>query len=564
MSAVLTNFDIEQAIKKRRLSLPYQNQSDQIMGDILYAGAAPTAAAPKKTYKRRYKRRYGARKYKRRSYQYGRYARELRDFYAPRGSEQSINAFGADRYSANEAQLKLRRATRFYGKGGYWDFLKPVGKWAARGVGALAGGGLGFEAGGLTGAVEGAQAGYDRGAAFSKWAGWGAYNPAAGFGDGHSGGDVATNSLMQMTGGGPSQQISVNSDSVEGDVIISYTEFVQNVTVSSLAAGSSPFTVQSFPLNPGFSTTFPWLSQLANNFTLYEMNGLIFQYKPTSGDYGSTNSNALGKVIMCTNYDPDAPAFFGAQQMENYDYAVACKPSNGMYHAVETHPKQRVTNQMYVRAGSTTKDLTLCDLGLFQVATEGIYTGAAGTYVIGELWVTYSVKLSRKNLNDASLGISIPVDYFTQRSLVNSAPGGTMVSQLSRIGCVISSQTSTRIRVTFPTSISSGFYSINCWGCDATGTPFASSQNFTSVGAVSNCGLRSINSGAQAVQRAPNISTLSVANNVINYFILVTINAPGTLQAYVELNLSATLNASSQLALIVEQVPQALYAAAIL
>lgn len=318
-----------------------------------------------------------------------------------RGSAGSKAYWGDNYKAANAAQRRRRELMRYKGDGDYKDYLR----WGARGLGALAGGALGAYAGGLGAGVSGARRGWDVGAQVSKFAGWGDYGP------------VVTNDLMM-----PASQraVAVNASNASGDIYFQHSEFIRNISLTAEAAGTTPFTLQSFALNPGLETTFPFLSQIAANFTLYEFQGLIFQYKPTSGEFGAAGSNSLGKIIMCTNYDPSSYEFTNSQQMENYDHASACKPSIGMHHGVETAPSQRSLKQMYVRTDHSQpgpappgqKDKELTDLGLFQIATEGIYASGPGTQVIGELWVTYVCKLSRANLNATQAGALINQDLF--------------------------------------------------------------------------------------------------------------------------------------------------------
>lgn len=354
-----------------------------------------------------------------------------------RGTEASKNYWGTDWAHANEFSKKVRKGLNFYGNGDYKSVLAKV----SRGIGGIAGGALGLMHGGVHGGIDGAQSGWDSGANFSKWAGWGDYGP------------MVTNQIMDG-GSGDQQLVAVNPGDMSGDLIFSHTEFVQNVTVNASGAGTSKFSLQSFPINPGLSNTFPFLAQIAANFTLYELQGLIFQYKPTSGEFGSTNSNSLGKVIMATNYDPDADNFANSQQMENYDYASASKPSIGALHGIETAPKQRLTNQLYIRTGVSTKDKILTDIGNFQVATEGIYCGASGQFVIGELWVTYRIKLSRANLNLSSSGSVILDDRFSWVGSTSAFLDSDLnIATTNNLGCTVSNVSTTKAKILFPSDI---------------------------------------------------------------------------------------------------------------
>ncbi|AUF34965.1 putative capsid protein [Idotea virus IWaV278] len=326
-------------------------------------------------------------------------ARQYRDDYMaeyPRGSAASKAMWGDDYKSASKRQRYLRNAMRFKGKGKY--SAKNFGRDALRYGGAALGGGIGYMTGGLAGAGAMAQRGYDTGADLSRFVGFGEYKGA--------------NQLIA----GPEQNMSitVNREHRSGDIVFANTEFVQNVYAGVTSGPStSKFQTQAFSLNPGLGETFPFLSQIAQNFELFEFEGLMFEYKPTSGEFGTTSSNSLGKVVMCTNYDPEAPEFQNSVQMENYDYANSTKPSRGAIHGVETHPDQRATKLMYVRTGDANKSKLFTDLGTLHLATEGVPFGGDGQQkaLIGELWVTYKVRLSRSQLYSSVLGNNVITSY---------------------------------------------------------------------------------------------------------------------------------------------------------
>jgi hypothetical protein len=135
------------------------------------------------------------------------------------------------------------------------------------------------------------------------------------------------------------------------------------------------------------------------------MASICFYFQPNSGTFGNSNSNSLGKIVMVTNYDPTADSFASSRQAENYDYACSTVPSEGLIHGVECNPVQRSTIQLYTRSGTISKSKIFTDLGLFQLITEGVPFGSGAslgdTALVGELWVTYSLKLSRAKLYQA-------------------------------------------------------------------------------------------------------------------------------------------------------------------
>jgi len=296
---------------------------------------------------------------------------------------------------------------------------------------------------------------YLQGGVASKWAGFGDYKQAP----------PVTNQIMGGHGGG----VTVNaSDDLTGDIYLSHKEYVGNVTATSSGAGASPFQQKIYELNPGLQETFPFLAQIATNFELYDFQGLLFEYRPTSGEMATNNS--LGKVIMATQYDNDAGPFLNSVQMQNYDYSTSCKPSVSQIHGVETANRQSPVNMMYVRNRGSTRDKTFTDTGKFIIATEGIPFAAAGTQILGELWVTYRVKLSRATLFSSLLGLNQPIDYLQWTSISGSWVPGTSNINLPQ---------DPRVKTV---SANAGNWSIRSWGTNAARTMAFVANSSISVG----------------------------------------------------------------------------------
>jgi Viral coat protein (S domain). len=421
----------------------------------------------------------------------------------PQGSEGSVNMFGADWKSANPGQRAARSTLNYRGAGAYsW---KDIGKYAMRGGGAVLGGIQGYMSGGLEGALAGGRSGWIGGRKMSKYLGLGAYEDGSG-----------VNSLISGPSG--NRSISVNNEHRSGDIEFAQTEFVQNIYASvDSAPASSAFQLQEFDLNPGLANTFPFLSQLATSFELFEFEGLMFEYRPTSGEFGNNSSNSLGKVILCTNYDPEADVFQNSVQMENYDYANSTKPSGGAVHGVETAPDQRATKLLYVRSGDVTKSKIFTDLGKFMVATEGIPFGGSGpqTSMIGELWVTYKVRLSRSQLFSNILGGDIGWGMTSYPTVVppnigtpTYEPGATFQLDADFDG-------KSNLQILFPSELDDGYYLVKAeW--EETKNVAPGDITVTLTNAV----------GAVRVQQFPDSANESVDHCVI---FAIQLDAPSTL-----------------------------------
>jgi len=207
---------------------------------------------------------------------------------------------------------------------------------------------------------------------------------------------VASNSLL-------GNQPAMFSPTKNG-VRITHREFLGDIT------GSTGFSISSaYPLNAAYSTTFPWLSNVASEFEEYEFLGLVFEFRSSSGSAISSSSSALGTVIMATDYDATNPAFVNKQAMESYQYCVSGVPFNNLLHPVECKRYQNVLGRLYTREvteSTTGNDLRFTDMGNFFIATSGMQSA----YTIGELWVSYDVRLYKPRLTSVS---GVPtVQYF--------------------------------------------------------------------------------------------------------------------------------------------------------
>lgn len=481
-----------------------------------------------------------------------------------RGSKDSITKYGMTWALADSKQKYARYLAGFRGRGDYKSALA----WGSRGLGGAVGG--------YFGGARGAAQGYGWGGRFSKWMGWGKYKRRRKNyrGRGDYAGDAGGNQIM---GGSVATPITVNaSDDLSGDIYISHREFLGDVT--ALATGTSTpsaFNNLIYDLNVGLQTTFPWVSQIAQNFTLYELEGCIFEYKPNSGELGSA-SNALGKVIMATQYDPDAPMFGTAVEMENYSYSTSCKPSEHMLHGIETDPKQRSTQMLYVRTGPASKDKVFTDYGRFQIATQGLPVNAtAGTIVnIGELWVTYRVKLSRAQLYNSLLSADVGFDQFVGVSNATKLFGNTTFIATTAyaglynisvdsnkasprltnsIGCTTNSTTLNGIDIAFPSNIVQGTYRVSIWISQSA----AAAKSFFNPTGLNYCTLAvpkgivdPVASTGSIIDTPAGATTFALA---CEFYIKV--NAPGNLVAGFSIATSSAIASGAVISITVHEVP---------
>lgn len=325
--------------------------------------------------------------------------------YSPmlRGSPASLSAYGASWKAATPEQRALRQQMMMSGRGLYkgrggffgglaglltgkgwkagsemgdkiWDTVKPVTSYLPFG-GAL-----------------------NKAMAYSDMAnpiGQGLAN-AAGRGLYRGRGVYAANNLVSDNGATASSVVPQFNSTDLHTIEYSNREYVRDIFAPGT---SSVFELQTWELNPGLPTSFPWLSQLAVNFEEYELLQLAYTFKSTVADFAAS-SGQVGQVLMCTQYNPDSGDFATKDEMMLYEGGMSCKTSESMIHGIECDPSKLAgAAQKYVRVGSIpkTEDLKNYDLGKTSLAV----VNAPSTYAnqqIGELWVSYTIRLRKPKI----------------------------------------------------------------------------------------------------------------------------------------------------------------------
>lgn len=256
---------------------------------------------------------------------------------------------------------------------------------------------------------------------------------------------IAQNSIMK---GGMTPPQIVNSVDT-GSFIVRHREYIGDITATQ------DFTCRTYPINPGLSQTFPWLSTIANSFEQYRLRGVIFEFQSTSSDalLSAATSTALGSVAMSTDYDVADEPPTSKRQMLNSMFASSKKPSETFIHPIECKKALSSMNILYTRGAVVPSgfDARLYDFGRFNIATEGMQ---ASNGVLGELWVTYEIELFKQQFNYISLA-----DHFWCNAISQNRPLGTVVgSNLARGGTMGGAIGGDGRSYSFPSQVSGGKY----------------------------------------------------------------------------------------------------------
>jgi hypothetical protein len=256
--------------------------------------------------------------------------------------------------------------------------MKPIVKSALLSGGSAIGGVLGNKIGM---GVQGAAVGQDLAARLSRLIGSGDYETNS----------CSCNSLIK---GGPQQAAYAAFGSSSQGVVVKHRDYISDVFTSGTAGA---FSINAIPVNPGLSYFVPYLAQIAQNFEMYRVRGMAFEFISTAPEY----STVQGSVILAMEYNAAAPAFTSKPQMENSDFAISARFDKDCIYGVEC--ANSAQTMYYVRSGGSSLPVTTTDLGVFYVATQPGATYATNSS-IGELWVTYDIEFLRPRVSPARFG----------------------------------------------------------------------------------------------------------------------------------------------------------------
>jgi len=174
------------------------------------------------------------------------------------------------------------------------------------------------------------------------------------------------------------------------ELVFTNREFIMDIGASNI------FTNLSIVINVGNSTLFPLLSQIALNFDQYEFYGLQFHYRSVTADNVLSSATQLGTVMFAVNYNANALPFTTKQQFMEYDNAVSGKISQDVRLNCDVSKRNSADTVLYTGNGIPPfgEDNKTFNIGTLNIGING----SSNIGEIGELWVSYSVRLMKPKL----------------------------------------------------------------------------------------------------------------------------------------------------------------------
>lgn len=168
----------------------------------------------------------------------------------------------------------------------------------------------------------------------------------------------------------------------DGRIRVRHREYIRDILLGDYA--SDPLTL---PINPGMSSTFPWLCGIAQLYESYVFNSLHFEYMPTCG------TATAGAFVFAIDYDANDPKPQNKSQLMQMHGAVRTSVWNAVCLQADSQDLRKLP-QRYTRktVWGGNGDLKTYDVGNLVFAVSG-YQGDPFQVGGGELYVSYDVEL---------------------------------------------------------------------------------------------------------------------------------------------------------------------------
>lgn len=304
----------------------------------------------------------------------------------------------------NNRSKKNRKAQSKANKKLSWDLTRGAsGTSMARSIGQAIGAALGSKVGQPH---IGAKLGGTAAAKLSRLIGHGDYEMSD---------PVVANSLVK---GHVPASANFSRDNM-GRIRLRKREFIKNVRCSG-----DDFSIDSIICQPGLTEPFPYLSNIARNFTKYEPHGIVYEFVSLVSPYSSVAQ--MGSIVMAFNTNQGDASYTNKAAMENTGGAISFRPDKNCVFGVECAEKLRPYKQYFVRSGSTDQTNTSEDFGRMYIAQSGLPSTYAKGDVLGELWVTYDIEFDVPRMPTDEAG------YFNVAGSINAVLVPTSTSANSQ------------------------------------------------------------------------------------------------------------------------------------
>ncbi len=194
------------------------------------------------------------------------------------------------------------------------------------------------------------------------------------------------------------------------NMVFRHSELVLSIT------GTVDFDVGSLKIQPGLSTSFPWLSNLASLWDMYNVINITFRYVPTCA------TSTSGSLMLAFDYDAyDAQPGSKNDFMMYQDSCIAPSWSDCVLSLRRSSLAKR--KNLYIRQGSYEGDLKTYDLGTLYYGTQG----QPNTNFIGDIYCDYHIVMSMPQAIPAPIETYYSIGTVEITGATAAIPWGTNV-----------------------------------------------------------------------------------------------------------------------------------------
>jgi hypothetical protein len=161
------------------------------------------------------------------------------------------------------------------------------------------------------------------------------------------------------------------------------TRRLQNRELVATINGSVAFAATTYAINPGVALSFPWLTNIANNFQQYRFHRLRYVFVTRVG------TGVAGNVILSPEYNPNNRVPQSETEAVNTQDATEDVVWRENACTLDVGAMFPIGPRKQVRAQALPGDLQAYDAGKLTVGTVGMADASS----VGKLWVEYDVEL---------------------------------------------------------------------------------------------------------------------------------------------------------------------------
>jgi hypothetical protein len=160
---------------------------------------------------------------------------------------------------------------------------------------------------------------------------------------------------------------------------------IKHSEMLTLVAGSVLFSATTFSMQPGLSSSFPWLSTQTYGWEKYKFNSLRAVY------YTRTGTGTAGSVILSPDYDAADAAPASEQQATSFHGAADDAP----WKTVAVNFDMKRSKELYLRSGPLSANL---DIKTYDFANLHVCTADGAVVNWGKIFLEYDVTLLNPQL----------------------------------------------------------------------------------------------------------------------------------------------------------------------